>query len=105
MPEPFRRAPTVAPDLSAQTIAIALEGWGSYPPAGVPWTFGFHGGLLELFEPHDAGLLRLWTAHALFLKAAARSWLAAALCRSGRPPAVFRGSARLGTRARHDGRA
>jgi hypothetical protein len=51
MPEPFRRALTQAPDLSAQTIAIALEGWGSYPPAGVPWT-----------------------THELFVKAAARSW-------------------------------
>lgn len=68
-----RRPDLPQPDLSLDTIAVLLGGFGAHPPEPGPFT-GFSGGFLDLYDPENAGIIRLWTAHRDWLIAQAAAW-------------------------------
>ena len=59
--------------LERQTIAILLWGWGAQPPVD-DGRHGFGRGFLTLYEPGDAGIVRLWTTHREALLQQAEEW-------------------------------
>ena len=68
-----REAP--ARNLCPCTIAILLRGWCADPPP-VPCaddTHG-HGTFFDLYEPDDAGFVRLWRENPSYLRAVANQW-------------------------------
>jgi hypothetical protein len=66
--------PSDLPALSADTIAVLLDGWGAAPPAGVARTHGFGGGYLQLACTGELGPAGLWAAYEAELRERAREW-------------------------------
>ena len=62
-----RRRSTPAAPVSAATAGVLLSGWGA-PPLGGAEQHGFAGGFIELYEPGDAGIVRLWRQHETYLR-------------------------------------
>jgi hypothetical protein len=69
----LRAAAAGPPDLSAETIAILLGGWGAEPPAAADdGDRGFEHGFADLYE--QDGPATLWRTHEAFLRATAVAW-------------------------------
>lgn len=72
-----RRASVVAPDLSPNTVAVLLHGWGATAP--VPSPHEFSHGFLDLYERdgpcgREVGMIRMWRAHETWLRDTASRW-------------------------------
>ena len=66
-----RKRPATVPDLSVETVAILLHGWGATPPEPSIPNPGFAGGFYELAT---GGAAELWRENEAYLRSVAARW-------------------------------